>query len=295
MQKILLDTDIGYDIDDAVCLAYLLMQPQCDLLGITTVTGEAENRARIASALCQAAGRDVPIFPGAEEPLIIPQRQVAAPQAQALEDLPHQHYFPLGEAVLFLRDTIRSHPGEITLLAIGPLTNIALLFAIDPQIPMLLKSLVMMGGAFRTRTPYVEWNMSLDPHAAAMVYRTELPQHRTVGLNVTGVVGMPAAQVRRHFQRGLLATVLKLAEVYFTQRDDIIFHDPLAAATLFDERLCTFDCGTVSVEVNHPELAGLTYWQPDRFGRHEVATQVQPRRFFEHYLGVFQQHPEPHP
>ena len=63
--KLLLDTDIGSDIDDAVCLAYLLAQPACDLLGITTVSGEADHRAMLASALCRVAGRDVPIFPGA--------------------------------------------------------------------------------------------------------------------------------------------------------------------------------------------------------------------------------------
>ncbi|MGB9625007.1 MAG: nucleoside hydrolase [Phycisphaerae bacterium] len=77
---ILLDTDIGSDIDDAVALAYLLRQPQCELLGITTVTGEPEKRARLADAICRAFGRsDVPIFSGAARPILVPQRQPAAP------------------------------------------------------------------------------------------------------------------------------------------------------------------------------------------------------------------------
>ena len=63
--KILLDTDIGSDIDDAIALAYLLAQPQCELLGITTVTGEPEKRAMMASAQCKLAGRNIPIYPGA--------------------------------------------------------------------------------------------------------------------------------------------------------------------------------------------------------------------------------------
>ena len=62
--KILLDTDIGSDIDDSVCLAYLLSQPKCDLLGITTVTGDTVKRAMLASVLCRLAGREIPIFPG---------------------------------------------------------------------------------------------------------------------------------------------------------------------------------------------------------------------------------------
>lgn len=73
--KVLLDTDIGSDIDDAVCLAYLLAQPECQLLGITTVSGEAVKRARLASVLCKVAAKLVPIYPGAEAPLLVAQRQ----------------------------------------------------------------------------------------------------------------------------------------------------------------------------------------------------------------------------
>jgi inosine-uridine nucleoside N-ribohydrolase len=68
VMKLLLDTDIGSDIDDAVCLAYLLAQPECELLGITTVSGEPEKRAMLASALCKAAGKEPPILPGAARP-----------------------------------------------------------------------------------------------------------------------------------------------------------------------------------------------------------------------------------
>src|SRR5260370_378469 len=85
MSEGLLDTDIGGDIDDALCLAYLLAQPACELLGITTVTGEAEKRAMLASALCKVAGKHVPIFPGVEYPLLAAQRQPDAPQARALQ------------------------------------------------------------------------------------------------------------------------------------------------------------------------------------------------------------------
>ena len=79
MTKLLLDTDIGSDIDDAVCLAYLLAQKECELLGVTTVTGEAVKRAMMADAMCQVAGREVPILPGLEAPLLIASRQPHAP------------------------------------------------------------------------------------------------------------------------------------------------------------------------------------------------------------------------
>ena len=144
---ILLDTDIGSDIDDAVCLAYLLRQPLCELVGITTVSGMARQRAMLADAVCRAAGRDnVPIHSGAEQPLLIPQGQPEAQQAEALARFPHRTDFASNTAVEFLRQTIRSRPGEITLLTIGPLTTIGLLFAIDPEIPAMLRAFQLMPG-----------------------------------------------------------------------------------------------------------------------------------------------------
>lgn len=286
-EKVLLDTDIGYDIDDAVCLAYLLAQPQCDLLGITTVTGEADRRASIASAFCRAAGKDVPIYPGAEDPLIIPQMQPAAPQAQALGGLPHRIDFPRGEAIEFMRYTIRRHPGEVNLLAIGPLTNVALLFSVDPEIPSLLKSLVMMCGMFLPDKPQPEWNARVDPHAAAIVYRAAVPIHRSVGLDVTTKVSLPQQKVRTLFQRGLLRMALHFAEVYFAHREQMFFHDPLAAATLFDETICRFERGTVTVDMDDSAQRGCTAWERDRFGPHEVAIEVQAKNFFDHYFNVF--------
>jgi len=94
--KVLLDTDIGSNIDDALCLAYLLARDDCDLLGITTVSGEADRRAMLASTLCWVAGQAVPIYPGAEAPLEMPQTQPHAPQAAALLRWPHQDRFDRG-------------------------------------------------------------------------------------------------------------------------------------------------------------------------------------------------------
>ena len=289
--KLLLDTDIGSDIDDAVCLAYLLRQPACDLLGVTTVSGEPARRAMIVSALCRAAGKDIPILPGAGDPLIVPQRQPRVPQADALARWPHaeEQDFPRGEAVEFLRKTIRAHPGEITLLAIGPLTNVALLFHADPEIPALLKGLVLMGGAFTDApgVPRREWNILLDPHAAAIVYRAAPPVHRSVGLDVTLRVKMAADEVRRRFQTPNLLPVLDFAEVWFRERKDIAFHDPLAAAAIFDEQVCAFEQGSVEVDLHEGKDRGRTIWTAGQdAGPHEVALNVDAERFFQHYFQV---------
>lgn len=291
MTKIILDTDIGSDIDDAVCLAYLLAHPECELLGITTVTGEVEKRAMLASALCKVAGRpEVPIFPGADLPLLIGQRQPKAQQAAALDQWDHDTQFLKDQSIDFLRDTIHKFPGEVTLLTIGPLTNIGLLFKVDPEIPSLLKSLVLMCGVFTDRsTNYgrTEWNAMLDPHATAIVYRAPVRVHRSIGLDVTCQVTMDAVEVRQKFQTRLLRPVLDFAEVWFQQANKITFHDPLAATTIFDDSICVFERGGVDIELCDQELLGQTRWQPGAASAtHEVALEVKPERFFDHYFSI---------
>ncbi len=290
--KVLLDTDIGSDIDDAVCLAYLLLQPSCELLGITTVTGESDRRAMIASAICTAASRRIPIFPGAQEPLIFPQKQNTAPQAAAIHKWDHAEDFPRGEAVAFMRETIRENPGEITLLTIGPLTNIALLFKVDPAIPDMLEGMVSMCGRFtdQVKGPYgpMEWNASGDPHASAIVYRSMLRRHRTLPLDVTSWVSLGAADFRS-MAGGVkvFAPVLDFAEIWFTGRSGTTFHDPLAAATIFSENLCSFRKGEVEVELADQSALGATRWTDNPGeGRHEVAFEVKPDLFFEHFRSV---------
>jgi purine nucleosidase len=288
--KILLDTDIGSDIDDAVCLAYLLANPACEMLGITTVTGDTVQRASMASVLCKIAGKNIPIHPGAVNPLLIEQRQPLVPQASALSKWDHDTKFSSGEAVEFLRRTIRAHPGEITLFGIGPMTNIAALFAADQEIPRLLKALYVMCGVFTAPVaglPVLEWNAMLDPTATAILYRAQPPVHRSIGLEVTQQVRMPAPQVREKFKHPLLRPVLDFAEVWFENVEQITFHDPLAATTIFDSGICGFERGTVEVEAASPRLGGHTTWKADAAGRHEVATTVDPARFFDHYFSFF--------
>ncbi|MDG4786535.1 nucleoside hydrolase [Micromonospora sp. WMMD1102] len=284
-QLVLLDTDIGNDIDDAVCLAYLLAQPRCELLGITTVTAEPEARAALASVLCRAAGRDVPILPGAAEPLASPPVQGPPPQAAALARWDHETSFEAGAAVEFLRQTIRARPGEVTLLAIGPLTNVALLFAVDPQIPALLRSLVLMGGAFGA-VPGPEWNIHCDPYAAARVYGTAVPVHRSVGLDVTTRVRLDAGAFLERCANPLLRPVADMAASWFAQRPEVTFHDPLAAAVLFAPSLCTFAPGQVTVDVDAGPAAGTTTFRPVDGGVHEVAVDVRPEEALAHYFEI---------
>lgn len=201
---LLFDTDIGSDIDDAVALAYLLREPRCELLGITTVSGEPIERARLANAVCRAGGRtDIPIHAGVEPPLLVPLKQTAAPQKSVLANWEHRRDFKPNTAVPFLRETIRARPGEITLLAVGPFTNVGALFAMDPEIPSVLKRVVVMGGRYTTRTPGagpVEWNASGDPHAMAIMAHAPLAELTAFGLDATLRCAMTSAESGSAFE-----------------------------------------------------------------------------------------------
>jgi purine nucleosidase len=291
---LLFDTDIGSDIDDAVALAYLLSQPRCELLGVTTVTGEPRVRAQLVDAVCRAFGRgEVPVHSGCGRPLLVPQRQPEAPQKSVLPRHPHQEEFAPNVAVDFLRQTIRSRPGEITLLSVGPLTNIGLLFAIDPEIPSLLRQYVMMGGVYGALPGHygrTEWNTGGDPHATAIVFDRRAPGTYCVGLDVTMRCRMPADECRRRFSSGPLKIVGEMAEEWFKVRPEITFHDPLAAACVFQRDLCTFQPGLVRVDLKSDLALGMTQFDPHAAEKpHHVAVDVRPDAFFDHYFRTVQQ------
>lgn len=285
---LILDTDIGTDIDDAVCLAYLLCQPRVDLLGITTVTAEPNKRAMLADMLCLAAGRnDIPIYSGSANPLLVPPMTTVAAQAEVLNSYANMREFEPFTAVDFMRRTIRSRPGEITLLCIGPLTNIGLLFAIDPEIPGMLKQLVMMCGVFET-APRLEYNAVVDPHAAAIVYGAPVSSHVSIGLDVTMRCQMNAEECRSKFKGTLLETVGRMAEVWFRDTTKTItFHDPLAAAVVFEPDICKYRNGEVQIELQSSRMLGMTHWNASCERKpHRIAVDVDVDKFFEHYFLV---------
>jgi inosine-uridine nucleoside N-ribohydrolase len=290
MKKLLLDTDIGNDIDDALALAYLLQEPECELLGVTTVCGEPEKRAEMASAICRNLGRDdIPIHPGCKIPPSIPPRQPTCPQAAGLGDWPRRRFEPDGSAVDFLRRTIRANPGEVTLLAIRPLTNVATLFSIDPDIPALLKGLYLMCGRF-FEVLGGEWNAFLDPWATGIVYGNSTharpPVHVSYGLDVTLHVQLPRDEARARFA-GIRALdpVRDFAEVWFERSNHVTFHDPLAAVGLFHPEVCQYKDAFVRVSQSEPTLGWTIPTWPDESQRcHRLACSVDAPAFFSTYF-----------
>ena len=288
--KVILDTDIGSDIDDAVALAYLLSQPRCDLLGVTTVSGQPLERCEMVSAICRTVDRDdVPIHAGCREAILVDIRQKTAKQSAALGSWDRRRDFPENTAIEFLRNTIRANPGEVTLLAIGPMTNVALLLATDPDIASQLKGLVLMCGQF-FREMRGEWNAINDPHATAIAYsngrHARPPRHVSFGLDVTRRCTMTPQECRGRFNAKVLGPVKDFAEVWFSENPLLTFHDPLAAACIFEPDICTYKQGKVTVSLNEPTLGWTVFGERDADKPHTVAHEVDSKRFFEHYFDV---------
>jgi len=289
MEKIWFDTDIGSDIDDAVALAYLLTKPECELVGITTVSGDTVERAKIADAICKAAGKKTPIYPGIEKPLLTEPRQSTVPQAKKLPNWEHDKEFPQNQALEAMCGAIEKHPGEITLLGTGPMTNLALLFSAYPHIPGLLKGVTLMCGEFLRQTPMwdgspeAEWNSYCDPYAAAIVYNTPVSLF-SIGLDVTMKVRMSPKQVREKFTTLVLCTAYDFAQAWFEDRTVITFHDPLAAASIFKPELMQYRRGNIKVELKSDAALGRTYFKEDNKGLHTIGTDVNTEAFFDEYF-----------
>lgn len=192
-EKIIIDADVG--IDDAMAILFAIASPEIDLLGITTIFGNAtiENSTRNASYLIERTGLDIPVVQGAGFPLVIPP-EPPADFVHGLNglgdiDMPEQAKAPLADvtAAEFIIEQSKLYPNELTLVPVGRLTNIALALRLDPTLPSRIKRVVLMGGAFEVAgnvTPVAEANIIGDPHAADIVFQADWDVV-AIGLDVT--------------------------------------------------------------------------------------------------------------
>ncbi len=240
-RKIILDTDPG--IDDAMAIFYALHSPELDVIGLTTIFGNAATPTctRNALRLLEISGRaDIPVSAGAQRPFVMPFRGgadfVHGADGQGNSNLPPPHQQPTGKrAADFIIEEALKAPGEVTLVALGPLTNLALAFLMEPHLPENLREIVLMGGnAFCSGniTPAAEANIFNDPEAADVVFGVNCPI-TMCGLDVTEKTVMSAALLDSiaaidSLQARHLAKILPFYRAFYRQRygeDAIHVHD----------------------------------------------------------------------
>ena len=280
-KKIVLDTDPG--VDDAMALAFLAAHPLADIVAITTVFGNAdvEVTTRNALFLAEKFGVSAPVYMGARAPLAI-QRRVSAFKVHGRDGMGDtgvaSHFAGLaapGAAHERLVQLIHANPNEISILAIGPLTNLALALRHDPSIAPLVREVVVMGGAFgwgKRRgnvSPVAEANIANDPHAAEIVFSASWPV-TVVGLDVTMECILGRAQaVKLAENAGQTGKFLweisrSYEEIYRTHDgfDGCCIHDVAAAACLMEPGLFEMSYGPIKV-VTRDFTIGQTIQKPD--------------------------------
>jgi inosine-uridine nucleoside N-ribohydrolase len=276
---IFLDTDIGTDIDDAFALALIINSPELDLQGVTTVSGDTQARARLAAKMLWEAGgawRRVPVAAGEPgKPSPIEQTRWAAgfTSSQLRPE----------KASDFLRAEIERRPGEITLVTIGPLTNVAALLRQSPAVARKIRRLAMMGGSIARgydpgSGPAAEYNIAADPAAAQAVFTSGIPI-LMVPLDVTAILQLDPARRDRVFTHlSPLTNALTLLYHLWGHPTPTLF-DPMAVAMLIDPRLC--ETQTLAIEV---DTRGFTRVAEGRPANATVALHTDPARFFKFYL-----------
>jgi purine nucleosidase len=200
--KLILDVDTG--IDDSLALLYAAASPEVDLLAVTCVAGNVDARQVAVNtlAILELAGRgDVEVALGRETPLVRPLEttpETHGPRGLGYAELPPAtRGLSERHAVDLLIDEARRAPGDVTLVTLGPLTNLAIAVLREPELPRLLRSYVLMGGAYRSpgnTAPTTEWNINVDPDAAKVVFSAwaaarvadpSVPRPVALGLDVT--------------------------------------------------------------------------------------------------------------
>ena len=242
MPAVLIDTDIGDDIDDALALALALRSPELDVLGVSTVFGDVRLRARLARKLLATCGRpEVPVAEGRAIPLAQRNRPSGCIQGAAVADDKPLPPLYRGDATALICETALSRPGAVTLIALGPLTNVAAALMAEPRLARALAGITLMGSA---TFPWAEWNTRNDPEALAIVRRSGVPLY-TIGLNVTLLCTLPAVHLRalasaaeRRPDAALLYRMVTLWQRgHATKRPQL--HDPLTVAAVACPALLT--------------------------------------------------------
>jgi len=311
-QKILYDTDPG--VDDAMALLLLARHPDVELVGVTAVFGNAtiETTTRNALYLKQLFGFDAPVARGAAKALNAPELPTGAAFVHGdngLGNIPipevTEKVDPRSAAQLIV-DVVRANPGEVTIVAVGRMTNLAEAIALDPGIVPLVKAVSVMGGAFGRNghsgnvTPVAEANIIGDPVAADIVFGADWPM-TIVGLDVTHESVMTDAYMQDLVAHAgadgaFLWEVSRFYAKFYTSSKQFLngfaVHDSSAVAAVLHPKFFTFERGAVRV-IPDGIAKGQTILRPEGYFDHakdwdgrpscRVAVTVDDAAFLKFY------------
>jgi inosine-uridine nucleoside N-ribohydrolase len=297
MSRIILDCDPGHD--DAIALLLALASEEVELLGVTTVSGNQSVEQTTANAirvLDHLGRREVSVASGATRPLVRARSaaEIHGPSGLDGPDLPPASRAPRVEhAIDWIAQTLAADPGPVTLVATGPLTNVALLLARYPEVEAQLERIVLMGGAIAEGnvTPAAEFNIWADPEAAQRVFTSSVDV-TMVGLDVTRRALLTPRHAGRLAATGRAGRLVQDMYAFYGEshrrrygRDGAPVHDALAMAHVIDGTLLETRRCAVAIDTGPEPSRGRTYvdrWHLTGWeAACEVAVDVDAGRFLE--------------
>lgn len=280
-EKIIIDTDIGDDIDDAFAVALALRSPEVQIIGISTVFGDTAIRARLLDRLLGEAGRqDIPVAMGTptDAKTSLSQRRYAEGGHFARANHP--------EAVPFILEQIRKYPGQVTLVCIGPLVNVGALIEKDAATFHKLRRVVLMGGSIergygdlgysKPHGPDAEWNIKNDPHSAQKLLASGVP----IFMMPLDSTQLKMDEIKRAylFEAGTPVTdALTILYHQWGQQTPTLF-DPMTIAFIVNPQLCPVKPLHVRVDDE-----GYTRAEPGAPNA-QVCLNSDPEAFFHFYI-----------
>lgn len=302
-KRIILDTDPG--IDDSLAILLALASPEISLEGLSVVHGNSSTQQGTINALSVlelAKASHIPVYQGCDLPLVQPS--LLAPETHGEQGIGYAKLSaPLGQPKVqkgsdYLIKKIMSSPGEITLVAIGPLTNIALAIRQEPRIVENVKEVFIMGGAIRhegNTTPLAEFNTYVDPHAAQIVFHSGMPITLTP-LDVTYQCVFLKDDMNRllKIDSPITKFIADATRFYMEFHDEYqsiegcVINDPMTLALTFMPEICDYQELYVDVDLSGGVSMGNTfadfYKMTKKPANMKVALGVRPRDFMELFL-----------
>ncbi len=300
MKPVIFDVDTG--IDDALAIAYALSSPELELLGFTTCFGNVpvQEATRNTLAILELVEKDVPVYEGASQTFKRGMKPQWARLVHGKDGLGNVlKAEPLkraasGSAEDFMIKQVKERPNEITIIAVGPLTNVARAINKAPEIIPLIKNVVIMGGAVNVPgnvTPYGEANIVADPEAADCVFSSGLSV-TLVGLDVTMETLLPLAKMDEwrdvdsktaHFFADMTEHYIGAYESFYPGIGGCALHDPLAVGVVIDPSFVRTRLMNISV-ITDGEEVGNTVGNKEGEPKIHVCTEVEASRFLNHFL-----------
>lgn len=294
LKKVILDTDIGDDIDDSFALLLLLESHKFNCLGVTTVFRNSLKRAKMAKQLIRSLGYDIKVYRGIDDPLKQNIDHLISKEIKEKEkyDEDGKYIFPQYDksmenekvedenAVDFIIRMIHLYPHEVTLIPIGPLTNIASAIKKDPTIVPLIKEIRLMGAGLNLN--FVEWNIFCDPDAAKIVFSSNINKIVAVTINVTSLTSLTEEEVNSLKNNNSKA--IKLVYEAMMKRfkhyefSSPVMHDPLTVASLIDESIINTQLCHLDVDLSKD---GYTFINDNCPNNVYVSTSLNKEKFFK--------------